>query len=187
MTIKMDELAGSGNDEFYTPKYAVKPITKFIKQNSVIWCPFDTEKSWFVKVFEDLGHKVYYTHIDNGEDFFKYLPKFEYDYIISNPPYSLKNEVFAHLFHLGKPFAILLGVVGVFEGQVRTKMFRKNDIEVLYLTSRVDYFGSYDEQKPLKSPPFQSAYFCYKILPKQIMFSDIEKKDLTDTEQISLF
>lgn len=108
MTIKMDELAGSGNDEYYTPRYAVKPILEFIKPNSIIWCPFDTNESWFVKVFEDAGHKVYYTHINENQDFLNYIPEFEYDYIISNPPYSLKNEVLARLFWLGKPFAVLL-------------------------------------------------------------------------------
>ena len=27
-TMKMDKVAGSGNDEFYTPKYAIEPILK---------------------------------------------------------------------------------------------------------------------------------------------------------------
>ena len=48
-----------------------------------------------------------------------FLKKEECDYIISNPPYSLKNEVFERLFVLGKPFAMLVGVVGVFESQTR--------------------------------------------------------------------
>lgn len=29
------------SDEVYTPAYAVKPIIKFIPNNSTIWCPFD--------------------------------------------------------------------------------------------------------------------------------------------------
>lgn len=28
--MKMDKVAGSGNDEFYTPDYAVAPIMKYI-------------------------------------------------------------------------------------------------------------------------------------------------------------
>ena len=47
--MKMDKVAGSGNDEHYTPLYAVKPIFKYIKPNSTIWCPFDTEDSYYVK------------------------------------------------------------------------------------------------------------------------------------------
>lgn len=28
--MKMDQIAGSGNDEFYTPEYAIRPIAKYI-------------------------------------------------------------------------------------------------------------------------------------------------------------
>ena len=40
------------NDEFYTPNYAIEPLLKYIKPNSVIWCPFDTEESNFVKMLK---------------------------------------------------------------------------------------------------------------------------------------
>ena len=55
--MKMDKVAGSGNDEFYTPLYAIKPIAKYIKPNSTIWCPFDIEQSNFVKYFQRGGTK----------------------------------------------------------------------------------------------------------------------------------
>lgn len=48
-------VANSGNDEFYTPLYAIEPIAKYIKPNSTIWCPFDTEQSNFVKYFQRGG------------------------------------------------------------------------------------------------------------------------------------
>ena len=45
------------------------------------------------------------THISNGEDFFEIdVPKC--DYIISNPPYSLKGEVLQRLFEIGKPLQL---------------------------------------------------------------------------------
>lgn len=28
--MKMDKVAGSGNDEFYTPGYAIEPVMKYI-------------------------------------------------------------------------------------------------------------------------------------------------------------
>lgn len=30
--MKMDKVAGSGNDEFYTPAYAIKPILKYVER-----------------------------------------------------------------------------------------------------------------------------------------------------------
>lgn len=67
--MKLDIVANSGNDEFYTPLYAIKPIAKYIKNNSTIWCPFDTNESLFVKHFKTLGHKVIATHIRGGITF----------------------------------------------------------------------------------------------------------------------
>ena len=53
----MDKVAGSGNDEFYTPRYAIEPILKYIDKDSVVWCPFDTEQSNFVKMLKEKGIK----------------------------------------------------------------------------------------------------------------------------------
>lgn len=63
--MKMDEVANSGNDEFYTPLYAIKPIVPYLKPNSLVWCPFDTEDSLFVKHLRSVGHDVIATHISN--------------------------------------------------------------------------------------------------------------------------
>lgn len=176
--MRMDKLAGSGNDEFYTPYYAIKPILKYIEPNSTIWCPFDTEQSLYVKTFINEGHTVIFTHINNGENFFE-IDVPNCDYIISNPPYSLKNEVLDRLFEIGKPFAMLLGVVGLFESQFRFEMFRDNDFEIMYMNRRIDYFKDYDEIKPSKNPPFSSVYITHKMLPDRIVFEEIDKKELT--------
>ena len=166
-------VANSGNDEFYTPEYAIDPIVKYIPEGSRIWCPFDTAESLFVKRFSG-GYFVTATHIFNGEDFFLIEPP-ECDYIISNPPYSLKGDVLQRLFDIGKPFAMLVGVVGLFESQKRFEMFRDNDFEIMYMNRRVAYFKDYAEQKPSLNPPFSSVYVCHGILPKQIVFEEIKK------------
>lgn len=79
-------------DEFYTPRFAVEPLLKYIPKDKIIWCPFDTEDSNYVKVFKENGYKVIYSHISTGQDFFYYEPD-EYDIIVSNPPFSIKTEV----------------------------------------------------------------------------------------------
>lgn len=174
--MKMDVVAGSGNDEFYTPLYAIKPIEKYIKPNSTIWCPFDTEESLFVREFREKGHTVINTHLEMGDcgDFFKCKVP-ECDYIISNPPYSIKGDVLARLFEIGKPFAMLVGVVGLFEGSKRFNMFASNDFEIMYFNKRIAYFKDYAEQKPSLNPPFSSVYVCHKMLPKQIVFETVDK------------
>ena len=173
--MKMDIVAGSGNDEFYTPEYAILPIIKYIPKNSTIWCPFDTDNSLFVKLFKKNGCNVVNTHLEDGQDFFK-IDVPNCNYIISNPPYSLKTEVFERLFEIGKPFAMLVGVVGLFESQKRFNLFKNNQFEIMYFNKRVSYFKSYDEEKASLNPPFSSVYLCSKMLPKQIVFEEINKK-----------
>lgn len=67
--MKMDKVASSQNDEFYTPEYAIKPILKYIKMPCTIWCPFDTEESNFVKLLSQYaacGVSVIHAHIATG-------------------------------------------------------------------------------------------------------------------------
>ena len=164
------------NDEYYTPVYAIEPLLKYINPRSYIWCPFDLAESNFVKLLIANGHKVLNTHIDNSEDFFKFEPPSDIDFIISNPPYSLKYEVFSRLFELRTPFAMLAGVVGLFESQKRFTMFKNNDFEIMYFDKRISFFKSYEDQKPSLNPPFSSVYICKDFLPKQIVFERILKK-----------
>lgn len=176
--MKMDKIAGSKNDEFYTPKYAVKPIIKYLKLKNfkTIWCPFDTQNSWFVKILKEEGFKVIFSHLEIGQDFFKVsVPSC--DCIVSNPPYSLKGEVLEYLFNINKPFAMLIGVVGLFESEKRFTMFESNNFEIMYLNRRVAYFKDFSDQKPVLNPPFSSVYLCSGVLPEPIVFERINKKN----------
>lgn len=79
-------------DEQYTPHHAVLPIIKYLPRNVVVWCPFDTENSEFVLALKEAGYTVEYSHIFTGQDFFEYEPP-QWDIIVSNPPFSRKQEV----------------------------------------------------------------------------------------------
>jgi len=171
--MKMDKIANSGNDEFYTPRYAVEPLLKYLPKEKIIWCPFDTEESLIVKTLKEKDLKVNATHIKNGEDFFSTQPQGEI--IISNPPYSKKFEVFEKLFELNIPFAMLVGVVGLFESQKRFNLFSKNKFEIMWLNKRISYFKSYEEQKPSVCPPFSSVWLCKQILPCENLFETVLK------------
>lgn len=87
----------------------------------------------------------------------------------------MKGEVFKRLFEIGKPFAMLVGVVGLFESEKRFSMFAQNQFEIMYLSRRVAYFKDYKEQKPSLNPPFSSVYLCSKMLPNKIVFERISK------------
>src|SRR5699024_2563954 len=131
------------NDEYYTPSYAIEPILPFIPKGSKVWCPFDTCESNYVKLLREHGCEVVHTHISLGEDFFNQEVPSGTDFIVSNPPYSLKNEVFERLFKLEIPFAMLVGLVGIFESQLRFNLFKNNGVEVMYFNKRVAYLSEY--------------------------------------------
>lgn len=172
--MKLD-LITSKNDEFYTPPYAIEPILEFVRGGATVWCPFDTEDSHFVKMLRGRGCHILATHIQHGEDFFAYEPSAPYYYIISNPPYSKKTEVFERLFQLGKPFAMLVGLVGIFESQKRFHVFKGNDFELMILNKRVAFFKDYKDQKPELNPPFSTGYITKGMLPSRIIFKEINK------------
>jgi len=166
----------SQQDEWMTPAYAVRPLLPYLKPNSRIWCPFDLLSSEFYKVFKKAGHTVIYTHIERGQDFFSYQKSVvsHIDYIISNPPYSVKDKVYEHLFNLGKPFAMLMGATaGLFEGK-RFTLFKNKKVEVMWLKPRVAYIDQ--NGVVMKSPPFQSCYVCHKVLPKAHMFVEVVRE-----------
>ena len=125
-------------------------------------------------MLREKGCKVYATHIADGLNFFDF--KIDCDYIVSNPPYSLKTEVLQRLFELAKPFAMLVAVVGLFESQKRFNMFKKNEFEILYLNRRVSFFTDYEDAIPRINPPFSSVYLTHKVLPKQINFGELQRR-----------
>ena len=157
-------------DEYYTKEYAIKPLLKYIEQDKIIWCPFDKIESNFVKLLKDNGNKVFYSHIETGQDFFFYEPEQSYDYIISNPPYSLREKILERLFLIGKPFAMLINESGLFDSKKRYELLKNNSFEMMIFDKRIDYLKN---DKKLRGVPFKSIFLCSKILPEQIVFEKL--------------
>src|SRR6056297_24526 len=108
MSIRSVNKDGKG-DNYETPKYIVEILLPYLAKTNIktIWCPFDKDYSEYTRVLKNAGYKVINGHIDRGDDFFEYEPD-NYDAIISNPPFSKKNEILKLCIELNKPFALLL-------------------------------------------------------------------------------
>ena len=142
-------------DELYTPEEAVEMILKYIpKEVKTIWECTAIKESKIVKVLKDAGYNIITSHIEDGEDFFKYEPE-NYDMIITNPPYSLKDKFLKRAYELKKPFMFLLPLTTL-EGIERGKMFDKNGIQMLIPNKRFNF-------KPEKNSGawFQTSWFCF--------------------------
>ena len=151
------------NDECYTPKIGVIPILKYIPKDKIVWCPFDTDKSEFVKEISKTN-KVIHGHIDTGQDFFEYEPE-EWDIIISNPPFTNKRKFFERAINFGKPFALLMSLTWLNDSAPK-QLFSDIDLQLLMFDKRIQY----DNQNKIT---FSSAYFCYNFLPKQIIMEKL--------------
>jgi len=158
------------NDEMYTPKCLVLPIIKYLKPNSTIWCPFDTQTSEFVINLQESGFNVIFSHIIFGEkyDFFNYKPIVPYDYIISNPPFSLKLKTLKRLYELKKPFAMLINLECLNYQEIGNFFLNKN-LQLLIMDKKVSFDGN--------TASFNTSYFCSKILPKDIIFEHLENNN----------
>ena len=159
------------SDEVFTPAYAVKPIIKYIKKDSVVWCPFDEEDSEYVRLMREAGFKVIATHIFNGQNFFEYEPE-KYDVIISNPPFSIKDDIMKRLDELGKPYAMLLPLPTL-QGQKRFEYLKNT--QALIFDKRINFIKNKATGEIQKGVAFASIYICKDFLPKDLIFEELSE------------
>lgn len=157
----------NAKNEYYTPRVLVDVILPYVQKGKTVWCPFDTENSEFVRAFQQAGLKVIYSHIAYGQDFFAYEPDEEYDYIISNVPFSIKLDVFKRLFNLGKPFA-MVNTVQSLNYQDMGKFFfecqqKGQPMQLLMVDKKISFDGN--------TCSFNSSFFCgHGFLPENILW-----------------
>lgn len=159
----------NNDNEYYTFK---KDVDNFINnvnipKDKIIWCPFDTEESAFVKVLKRQGYKVLYSHIDNEQDFYNYEPKQHYDIIISNPPFKNKAKTIERLIQLKKPFAMIYGIQCFNSGGFTRQLKNVNNLQFLLLCKRIKFHKGIEDDK-LPSPTFHSMWICNDLLDEKI-------------------
>ncbi len=118
------------DNELYTPAFAVDPIIKYLPKDKIMWLPFDDEWSMFYQRLTEEGFKVIRSSLSEGKDFFEYEPD-TWDFIVSNPPFSIKDKVLERLYSFNKPFAVLLPLNSL-QGKTRYKYFNQG-IQLLSL------------------------------------------------------
>lgn len=105
-----------------------------------------------------------------GQDFFEFEPN-EWDIIVSNPPFSVKDKVLERLHSFNKPFAILLPL-NALQGKTRYEYF-KDGIQILSFDARVCYHNEEHMDTVVKGSPFATAFFCRDLLPKDLIIEKL--------------
>lgn len=158
--------SNGNNDEKYTPAYAVTPLLKYLDKRQIIWCPFDTEDSQYVKVLKQNGFTVINSHISEGKDFFEYEPE-NWNILISNPPFTNKRKIFERALSFNKPFALLMTNTWLNDSAPK-QLFKDKDLQLLMFEQRIQF----DDQNKIT---FSSSYYCWNLLPKQIIMERLNK------------
>ena len=164
--MKLQNVKPTKYDNLYTQQESIKFLCDNINLTNVktVWeCASGTNN--ISNYLNNLGINVIKTDIEQGVDFMR--NEYECDIIITNPPYSKKNQFLKRAFELGKPFAFLLPLTTL-ESAVRNDLFRDKDIQVLIPNKRFDFTGK-------KNCWFATAWFCWKLnLPKQLNFREVK-------------
>jgi hypothetical protein len=124
-------------DEWYTDEETVKKCFDLLnaKHGSTVLLPFDTEKSAFVRIALERGLVPIYGIKDfiEGE-------QYDCDFICTNPPFSIKNQVIEKCFQYGKK-SVLVMPLDVIGGLARRKLFQEYELPKVWLPAgRISYF-----------------------------------------------
>lgn len=126
-----------GADDYQTPVEALLPLCLYLPNDWTVWeCAAGNGN--LVRGLQEHGYKVIATDILSGQNFLMWEPAESWDCMITNPPYSLKQQFLERAYLLGKPFAFLLPLT-TFETPKRQVLFKDYGLEVIFLPKRINF------------------------------------------------
>lgn len=165
-----NEYVPQGQDACQTPAYAIDPLLPYLPTDWMIWEPAAGEGLLAEALFDSGFGSVETSDILTGQNFFEYAPP-EFDAIVTNPPFTLKFKWLERCYELGRPFALLVPVEALGAKKAQDLM-QKYGFEIMLLNRRVHF------KMPNKgwegSAQFPVCWLCWKLLPEQVMFGNIE-------------
>lgn len=164
-------------DDFQTPIEALKPLFPYLKKEWIIWEPACGKENLSNALLKE-GYNCFGTDILTGEDFL-ISEHPECDCIITNPPFSLKQEFLTRAYQLQKPFAFLLPLT-TFETAKRQELFKRFGLEVIFFDKRINFETPNKVEK--SSSWFATAWFTNGLnIGKELNFVKL------NTDQKKLF
>jgi len=156
-------------DEIYTPEYALNPLLPFLKKEWKIW-----ECAWGEGALANHLQKKGFKVGQIGDDFLNDVVigiKDKFDCIVTNPPYSKKDEFLKRAYELGKPFAFLLPLTAL-EGIKRGALYKRYGLQIIIPNRRINFITPNGGS----SSWFATAWFTWGLnLPKDIMFVELNR------------
>lgn len=150
----------NNDDDWNTPKSVWESIAHLLPKNKVIWeCFYGDGKSG--EYLTELGFNIEHHKIDFFED-----PSFNYDLLVSNPPYSCKPKVFKRLAEIDKPWVMLVPVSTMTKKFLKT--YFKDKVQIIIPKSRIHFLKA---GKQTKGSWFDTMFLCHRMnLEKDITY-----------------
>ena len=139
------------NDDYETPIEVLETITHLVDKNMVIYDPFYC-RGEVVKAWSTLGYKC----INEKKDAFNREHP-DYDIMISNIPFSIKDKCVKLALELEKPFMLLMTIDSM--GSVWIKK-HWDKLNFIIPTGRYNFFKN---GKMGKGSWFDTMWVCYNI------------------------
>ena len=108
-------------DKVYTPENIAKLIINKFNLSGKVLDPFKGQGAFYNNYPETV--KKDWCEIDEGKDFFEY--KEHVDWIVSNPPYSIYDEVMNHSFEIADNIVYLLPLNKIVSSLGRVKKIKE--------------------------------------------------------------
>ena len=113
-------------------------------------------------------NKVVFSHISNGQDFYRYEPE-NWDIIISNPPFTNKRKIFERCLNFNKPFALLMSNTWLNDAAPK-QLFMQKELQLLMFDQRIKFSCKGIVNNKIT---YSSSYYCWNFLPKQLIMEKI--------------
>jgi hypothetical protein len=141
------------SDEYETPFKALNFILPYVPLDATIWDPTNRNgHDNIINFFKEKGFKT----IGTSSDFLtQEPPKTDNIIIITNPPFSLKNEFLKRCYDLSIPFMLLMPLI-MLESKKRSELYKKNGLQLLLIPTRIEFVKK-------KKITFNCSWFCNKI------------------------
>jgi hypothetical protein len=129
-------------DNFMTPPAALGPLWPFIRPGWRIWEPAagtgNLYHAFTARGYDCIAADILPPNEWRREQNFMTDWRDDFDCIITNPPFSIKDEFLRKCYQHGKPFALIMPLTGL-EGRKRQALYRTHGLELLIFDRRINY------------------------------------------------
>ena len=91
--------------------------------------------------------------------------------MVSNPPFTNKRKYFERALSFGKPFALIMTNTWLNDSAPK-QLFKDKDLQLLMFDKRMKFISP--DGRDNDKITFSSSYYCYNILPKQIIMEELD-------------